>query len=273
MASTGRVYRLGNLQLPESRDRNPIAKALTALSWLTESREDEVGVRELAAALGISPSSAHRILLSLVDAGFVRQNSKTHRYALGIEFLRLAHLTIDKAPIRQAGIAAMRRLVDLCNETAVLGLYDPTRQEMIFAAAVESTHTLRYAIELNKWLPVYAGASGLAILAFLEKEEIQAVIRRTKLAPLTSQSIGDASKLQTELAKVRRNGYAASRGQRIPGAVGFAAPVFSSSGKVLGDICVTVPEQRFLKSSEGRLVELLLKTANEVTETLRGGNA
>jgi DNA-binding IclR family transcriptional regulator len=254
----------------ENKDRNPIRKALKALSWLAEASATEVGVRELAAAMKISPSSAHRILVALSEAGFVGQDGKTQRYALGVEFLRLSHLAIAKAPIRQAGIEAMRRLVDVCNETALLGIYDGVRQEMIFAASVDSTHSLRYMVELNKWIPVHTGASGLAIMAFLEEGEVQSIVRRTRLMPLTTRSITEPYRLEAELENVRRRGYAFTRGQRIAGAIGLAAPVFSSSGKVLGDICVTIPEQRFDEGSLERLVEALLKCAGEVTEKLRG---
>ena len=254
----------------ENKDRNPIDKALKALSWLAESPAAEVGVRELAAAMKISPSSAHRILLALSEAGFVGQDSKTQRYALGVEFLRLSHLAIAKAPIRQAGIEAMRRLVDVCNETALLGIYDSVRQEMFFAASVESAHSLRYVVELNKWIPVHTGASGLAIMAFLEEDEFQSIVRRTRLLPLTTRSITEPYRLEAELTNIRRQGYAFTRGQRIAGAVGLAAPIFSSSGKVLGDICVTIPEQRFDEGSKERLVEALLKCTSEVTEKMRG---
>jgi IclR family acetate operon transcriptional repressor len=253
-----------------TKDRNPISKALKALSVLAGSRNSEVGVRELAQMMKISPSSAHRILLSLCEDGFVTRDDKTQRYALGIEFLRLAHLTIAKAPIRQFGIEAMRNLVDACNETALLGIYDGSRQQMIFAASVDSSHTLRYVIELNTWIPVYTGASGQAIMAFLDEEEIQSIIRRTRLSPLTPRSITEPYRLEADLATIRRQGYAFSLGQRIVGAVGLAAPIFSSNGKVLGDICLTIPEQRFDKSSKTKLIDKLLGTANTVTERLRG---
>jgi DNA-binding IclR family transcriptional regulator len=254
----------------ENKDRNPISKALAALSWLADSRTSEVGVRELAAALKISPSSAHRILMALCEARLVEQDSKTQRYSLGVEFLRMSHLAIAKAPVRQVGIDAMRRLVDVCNETALLGIYDSLRQEMIFSACVESNHPLRYAVELNKWVPVYTGASGLAIMAFLEDHEIQSIIRRSRLVPLTTRSITEPYRLEAEIETIRRQGYAFTRGQRIAGAVGLAAPIFSSSGKVIGDICLTIPEQRFDESSKGRLIEVLLSCCEEVSKKLSG---
>jgi DNA-binding IclR family transcriptional regulator len=255
----------------EKPERKPISKTLRALSWLAESSTPEVGVRQLAAAMNIAPSSAHRILLALSEAGFVRRDGRTQRYALGNEFLRLSHLAITKAPLRQAGAEAMRRLVENCDESALLGIYDDGRQEMIYAASVDSKHSSQRVIQLNKWIPVRTGASGLAILAFLKEAEACSIVQRLALlAPGGGGGAGraDPEGLATELATVRRQGYAFTRCQWIAGAVGLAAPIFGSHGKVLGDVCLTIPAQRLGDGSKDRLVDALRCCVSEITKTI-----
>lgn len=251
-------------------ERNPITKAFRALTWLLEEPSGGAGVREMAVALGISPSGAHRVLSGLVEEGILRQDMATARYSIGVEFYRLANIAAAKAPIRQVAIKYMRRLVDACNETALLGIFDRGRQEMIFATSIESSHPLRYVIELNQWLPIHVGASGLAILAFLEPHEIASVIERTRLAPVTEQSITEPYRLEVELQSIRKRGCASTRGQRIPGATGLAAPIFGSGGEVVGDVCLTVPEQRVDRSGETKLLELLMECTARITEEIGG---
>jgi DNA-binding IclR family transcriptional regulator len=252
----------------EKPERKPISKTLRALSWLAESSTPEVGVRQLAAAMNIAPSSAHRILLALSEAGFVRRDGKTQRYALGNEFLRLSHLAIAKAPLRQAGAEAMRRLVESCDESALLGIYDDARQEMIYAASIDSKHSSQRAIQLNKWIPVRTGASGLAILAFLKEAEARSIVQRLALLAPGGAGRADPGRLATELATVRRQGYAFTRCQWITGAVGLAAPIFGSHGKVLGDVCLTIPAQRLGDGSKDRLVDALRFCVSEITKTI-----
>jgi DNA-binding IclR family transcriptional regulator len=216
--------------------------------------------------MNIAPSSAHRILLALSEAGFVRRDGRTQRYALGNEFLRLSHLAIAKAPLRQAGAQAMRRLVETCDESALLGIYDDGRQEMIYAASVESRHSSQRVIELNKWIPVRTGASGLAILAFLNEAEARSIVER--LPAPGSAGRADPGGLETELATVRRQGYAFTRCQWIAGAVGLAAPIFGSHGKVLGDVCLTIPAHRLGDGSKDRLVDALRCCVSEITKTV-----
>ena len=53
-----------------TRQRKPVSKALQALYWLVEMSQPEIGVRQLAAAMNIAPSSAHRVLATLADVWF-----------------------------------------------------------------------------------------------------------------------------------------------------------------------------------------------------------
>lgn len=248
--------------------RSPISKALKALACVVESSSQQVGVRELAAAIGMSPSSAHRLLLALAEEGFVQRDPRTARYALGVEFFRLAGLTSARSPLLRISLQPMRDLVNACNETALLGIYDSIRREMMFAASVESTHALRYAIELNKWIPVHAGASGLTIMAYLSEAEVRSIVQRTRLASLTERTITDSYRLHAELEAIRAQGYALSRGQRIPGAVGLAAPILNGNGEIQGDVCLTIPEQRFRNASKDHLIKLLLNCTKAIMKQM-----
>ena len=61
-----------------------IVRALAVLRVLRDATED-VGVTELARALDLHTSTAHRILRALAAAGYVVQSEQTERYRLGRE--------------------------------------------------------------------------------------------------------------------------------------------------------------------------------------------
>jgi DNA-binding IclR family transcriptional regulator len=253
--------------------RNPVSKTLRALSWLIESSSPQVGVRELAAAMNIAPSSAHRILVALSQAGFVRRDVSSQRYTLTAEFFRLSQRAAAMSPLRQAGLAALRRLVDACGESALLGVYDDARQEMIFAAAVDAPHATRQSVRLDEWLPVRTGASGLAILAFLDEAERHSVIAHSARCAPAARTTVATDGLDRDLAHVRAQGYAFTRCQWITGAVGLAAPIFDRRGKVMGDVCVTIPEHRCQDGGHERLIAAMRRCVDDVTARMRGGEA
>jgi IclR family acetate operon transcriptional repressor len=250
--------------------RNPARKTLQVLRSMAEAPGRDWGVREMAKAFHMSPSSAHRILATLGHEGLVGVDSVKGRYRLSLEFFRMAWRATVRFPFRQAALPALQSLAAQCNETAFLGLYDPTRMEMMFVEVVESSHPLRYELELNRWLPVYAGASGLAIMAFLPEPERRAIMARTRLASLTDRTISDPDLLEKEMAKIREQGYACTQGQRIPGAVGMAAPIWGPDGRVIGDLILTIPDHRFDQQLESRLARLLVQHAQRVTRGIGG---
>jgi IclR family transcriptional regulator, acetate operon repressor len=249
--------------------RDPIAKTIRLLAWMVDRGAQTSGVREIAQAFGMPPSTVHRLLSALEHEGLM-QRLPSGRYQLGLEFFRLAWRSTSHFPIRDVAVPRLEKLAAASEETALLGLYDPARRQMLFAASAESVHSLRYVVELNKWLPVHSGASGLAILAFLPDDEISSVLGETALTPLTDATITEPDELRRALARTRERGYAFTRGQRIAGAVGIAAPIWDPNGRVIGDVMVTMPEHRFAPASERQLATLVMDAAAQITDLIGG---
>jgi IclR family acetate operon transcriptional repressor len=246
------------------KTRDPLAKGLRLLRFIMLKPTAAVSVREAAEALEMPASSVHRILGMLTREGFLRQHPVSGQYTLALDFYRLAHIVTGHTPLQAIALRHMRSLVAACNEAAFLSLYDPGRQQMITVASVESSHPLRYVVETHAWKPIHVGASGFAIMAFLPAAERAAIMARTGLHPVTERSITDPRQLEEILAEVRVRGYACTHGLRIPGAVGIAVPVFGPDGLVLGDVGLTVPEQRFAAGSEPVLAALLADCAASI---------
>jgi len=148
--------------------RNPVRKALRVLRLMADAPGRGWGVREVSQALSLPPSTTHRILNTLNLEGLVQGDAAPGRYRLGLEFLQIAWKATAGFPIREVALPIMRQIVARCNETAVLGVYDPARLKMMFLASVESSHPLRYVATgpfRRKWashhgFSTWGGASG-----------------------------------------------------------------------------------------------------------------
>jgi DNA-binding IclR family transcriptional regulator len=184
--------------------------------------------------------------------------------------IRMAHMAADRLPLHKVAIPHLRELVAVSNETALVGAYDHIRREMMFVAMVESNQSLRYVNRMWEWMPVYAGASGLAIMAFLPETEQREIIARTHLAPITDRTITEPYKLEHQFELIRERHYAFSSGQRTPGAVAIGAPIFGAGGNVIGDAIITVPEQRFDPGSEAVLAGHVIRCADRITRQMGG---
>jgi DNA-binding IclR family transcriptional regulator len=253
---------------PVVRRRQPLTRALNLLSWMVDVQQRSFGVREVATGLGLPASTAHHMLSALVQEGMVTQK-ENGQYSLGLEFYRLAMRAVNRWPLQAVATPHLQRLVAECNETAFLGVCDRSRGAMMFVALVQSSHPLRYMVELNRWLPMHSGATGLGILSFMPEGEAMAIIKSHQLDRFTSRTLTDPEDLAATMRKIAKDGYACSRGQRVEGAVAIAAPVWDNNG-VIGDVVVTLPEQRFDSHIEAKLSQLAIKCAAEITKDIGG---
>lgn len=253
--------------MPEPAERDPLGRAVRLLTWMVDSPTSEWGVREMASALDLPPSSVHRLLALMERSDLVVRHEASGTYSLDLEFLRLAHRATSKLPLPPTTTAHLRRLVDEVDETAGIAIYDPQRQLMLFHAVIDSSKPLRYVLEPDRWMSITAGASGLAILAFLPEADRARLLARP-LDAFTENTITNPLALEGELTRVRENGYALSHGQRVQGAVAVAAPLFGANGQVVGDVVLTIPEPRFDPDDESRLSEALLRCTHAINTEL-----
>jgi DNA-binding IclR family transcriptional regulator len=250
--------------------RNPIGRAFRILAWMAAREDGPFGLREIAKGVEMNPSTVHRLLGLLEEEGLVRQDDHGGAYGLGTELLRLARVASGTHPARVAALPAMRELAAASGETVTFGVYDPVRRQTSVVAVVESDAPFRYVPELDEWRDLHTGASGRAVMAFLSESEREAIVERTRLAPATEHTITSPAELESVLTTVRERGYAFSREERRLGGVGIAAPVFGPGGRVVGEVGVSVPTQRFRAPDEGRLAVLVRECAAAVTTALGG---
>lgn len=260
---------------PESTDaaapansRDPVHKALQVLRWVIDSPDEECGVRQIARSLGWPPSTVHRALTHLESNGLVTSVGDNGEYSLGLEMFRLASKVNARFSLRNAALPALRELEDRLGETSFLGIYDDRRQEMTMAAAVETSNPVRYVVTLNEWHPLYLAASGLAILAFLPDETREAILSDLADDDSEDRQKPEVGKVRDVIDTIRAAGYARTVGERVPGGVGIAAPIFDPQGRVVGDVGVTLPLSRFEDSREHELASHVLACAERVMRTL-----
>jgi IclR family acetate operon transcriptional repressor len=245
-----------------TRQRNPVTRAFRILGWMAGAPGEAWPLGEIAAGVGMHPATVHRVLGQLVEDGLARQ-SDSGAYGLGLEFLRLAWLASGRESLRDVAEPELRALTADTGETSWLGLYEPSRRQMLFAASVESPQPIRQVRPVNEWRPVHGGASGRALLAFLPESEREAVLAGP-LEPVTENTVTDPDALRRQLDAVRKRGYSVTRGERVLGGVGIAAPILAGDGRLLGVIGVGLPEQRYRASDEPRLAKRVIAAADAV---------
>jgi IclR family acetate operon transcriptional repressor len=231
------------------------------------ARLGDAGLVELSEATGLSPSTTHRLLATLIAYGWVAQDPRTSRYRLGQRLVAIAGgAEARSARLRAAAQPAMRRLRDEYDETTNLVVLDGL--SIVYIDQVESSRPVRMFSQIGNRVPAHASGAGKAQLAYQPHAVVDALSAREPFDALTPRTITAASALHEELARIRARGFAFDEEEYDEGVTCVAAPVFDHSGEVLAAISMSGPSARMSRLDLMRVGERIVQMAGEVSGQL-----
>jgi IclR family transcriptional regulator, acetate operon repressor len=219
------------------------AMRLVALFEALAKSEEGVSLAELSTTIAAPKSSLLGILRSMVTLGYMEHGHGLYR--LGPKSFRLA---ADILAIRRFPNLVRPILQDLAaksGETVFLVVLDHLAQRVTYADIIDSANPVRYTVPTGTTRPLYVSSGGLMFLAYQDPAWIDAYIGSTPLEPLTARTITNPEQLRERLATIRREGFAISLGETVPGAAGIAAPIFHADGSVTAGLLIGAPLDRF----------------------------
>jgi DNA-binding IclR family transcriptional regulator len=217
-----------------------VDRALRALLMLREQRA--VTLTAVSRSLGVAPSTAHRLLTTLVHHGFARQDPMTRAYLPGRALLEIGLAAVGSLDIRRLARPELEALTAALEETTHLVLRD--RAHVVFLDTVESPRAARVTDRTGMTMPAHCTAAGKALLAQLTADELRAVLGPEPLAPMTPQSRTTLTALERDLREVRRAGYATNFAESERGLSAVAAAIPAPHGTSTVSLSVSVPSEQ-----------------------------
>lgn len=221
-------------------DRNTTVERAIDVLLLFDEQHPVLSAAEVARRLGMSRSTTYRYLQSLRSYQLVEED-EAGGYRLGPRVFQLARVARQGLGLSEIALPLMRELAARFGEAVLL-----TRRSgnhVVCVERVESRHPMRLSYERGEVLPLHAGASAKVILAFLQPDEIDAVLARP-LPRYTERTVTDPERLRADLAAIRAAGYAITEGEVDPGVRAVAAPIYHPSGEVVAALTVVGPAFR-----------------------------
>lgn len=243
-----------------------VSRTIEMLRYIAE--HSDIAIRDVSLALGLAPSTCHRLLELLQREGMVEHDKARRRYRIGAEFFRLGAQVNLRFDIRHLAVPFLRKVVERCNETCILTVYDENLRKLFLMEKVDSTHALRYQLPMHTPITLMWGASGRSVLAYLPADVVDDIYAREDISPGCGQPKPPREELDAILSEIRQRGVATSAGQRIAEAVGVFAPVFRADNRVIGSFGVTIPSARIASADVDSLCELILQTSKELSRAL-----
>jgi DNA-binding IclR family transcriptional regulator len=274
-----------------------VSRAVALLEALATS-ESGLGVNELARRIGVNASTASRLLSTLQESGMVTRAPGNGPYRLGLRLVTLADRVLAQQDVRSLARPLLMRLAGETGETATLSL--PAEEAAITVDFVPSPSSVVSMARVGRPSIPHATAAGKVMLAFAEGAPVAAegsgdtedvavdaaaravevaevvepsangapAVASEPLPAFTERTITDPGQLATELADVRRWGWAEAVGEREPDLAALAAPVFGRDGGLVAILGLQGPVARLPEETRSALSEPLVAAATELGAAL-----
>jgi IclR family acetate operon transcriptional repressor len=261
MTGTGRYA-----SMRTQRPIKSVAKALDLLFAFTGDRPRGT-VGELAAATGLPLSTTYRYLVTLRQRGLVEIDGMEGACRLSPRVLQLGEAVVADIDLVRRARPLMERLAKRTRETAQLVVRTGDRGTCLERA--ESPETLRVRPERGRSIPLHAGASMKAILAFLPAAEQDRILGKP-LQRFTENTPNSPRALRLALQAIRRAGHAISFQEVYPGVRAVAVPIFDGGGAAVASLTIAGPGDRLTQRRARTLARDLRAAGRELTRQIGG---
>lgn len=246
-----------------------VARALLLLKTFLAD-DAELSASEISKRIQLDPSTTFRMLVTLEDHDFIRQDPATGKYRLGVVCLELGSQFLKRSDVRTSAVDAMRKLRDEFGETLHLGTLEG--DQIVYLEKVTGSHAIGLmSSRVGGRAPAHATAIGKVMLAFLPDADLGNRFPSQRLTRYTPTTITDLKELEKEIARVRANMHAIDNQEFEPGVKCVAAPVFSHKG-IAAALSISGPAERMEEHiRKHRLVQSLQNAVSEISTEMGWG--
>jgi DNA-binding IclR family transcriptional regulator len=224
---------------------------------------------QIAKLSALPVSTVHRFLVNLESGGFLMRDNAGN-YHLGLACVSLGQAAREQMDIRTVSLPHLELLNHRTRETVHLTVRHGL--SAVYIEKLDSPQPLRIHSRIGASVPLHCSAVGKVLLAYMDEADRENSLRQMELRRFTENTVGSIQELQTELGKVRKNGYAFDLEEHEPHVRCIAAPVWDHSGAVNASLSVTGPAVRMSTARLREIAPLVCRAGLEISRGL-GYNA
>ncbi|MGR3762005.1 IclR family transcriptional regulator domain-containing protein [Roseobacteraceae bacterium NS-SX3] len=240
------------------------AKGLAVLA-VFDAATPSMTLAEIARRTGQDRATARRGALTLVQAGYLRQDGRM--LSLTPRVLALAGGFLQANQFGRRVQPVLNHHAQAVQTGIALAMLDEDRVLLLAQSTTGNGH-VSYGFTTGAHIPLAHTSLGRMLLACLPPERAQQILRNAEIPRHTEQSLTDPQAILAETAAARAQGYAVTDSEFEAGIIGYAVPV-SRPGQT--PIVVGSSAPRGLDAGDGS--EALLRGLQMCAADLRQAHA
>lgn len=218
-----------------------------------------LSLQEIGERIKMPKTTAFRLVATLERAGFlIRMDNQ--QYCLSLKLARLGGMVRSTLSVRDVARPVMLEVNQATSETITLNSI--VGNERMVLEVVDTPSPLMSMARPGQHMPMLLGASSRIMMAYMASDELDRVLK----ANSAGQPF-DRAAFDREIARFRRQGYAISRGQRVPGLTAIAAPIHDMQGRVRHCLSLTGPSVR-IDPRDLEFAEIMVQASRDLSNRL-----
>ncbi len=227
----------------------------------------EMGVTQLAAALGLNKTTVYRLLNAMEKFALIEKNTDTERYRLGLKLHELGARAVESRTLPGESRRFLLELSQRTKESVSLAVPNPGG--VICLDRVDSAHTvITVRTPIGGRFPAHCTAAGKAVLAYLPQREADAILFQQGLPRFTPSTRTRMSEVKENLRLIRQRGYSLDEQELERGLSGVAIPVLFRGNRLVAAVGIAGPTLRFQGKELTQKIAMAKETAAKIAAAL-----
>lgn len=224
-----------------------------------------LSLNDIAGHFDIDRSSVFRLITTLTQNGYVRQDAETKKYRLGFRIMELSGAIGEQTKIETIIRPIIQRVCAATRQNTHLAILDGT--EVVFIAVEQPRDSLSVHITVGTREAAGATALGKALISHLDEARMEAILGSLDLKRYTENTIISKATLRDHLAAVRRERIAEDNEEYKAGIICFAAPVLNNRNEAEYSLGISGPRDQ-VAPRRREFITLVLEAGIEASRLL-----
>jgi len=242
-----------------------VHRATRVLS-LFSLNKPRLGISEISRALDLHKGTVQGLVRTLVQEGFLQQDSETRKYQLGPKIYELGVVLAGSLEVNQKASNPAHQLAKRTQHLVRIAILDNDSALITLDAYPRSLPFL--SRQFGPRAPLYCTAVGKALLAFLEQPEVDVYLEQTELTPYTANTLIQKDQLLRDLEETRQRGYSINREEHLLSRSAVGAPIFERRGRLSASMSLVGYPSYILGKHMESLAKEVMNTALEISRSM-----
>lgn len=205
-----------------------------------------MGVSSISEATGMSKSTVHRLLATLLERGYV-EKTEDSIYKVGLKLIEVTSLYLNSLELHTEARPYISKITRDLGLTAHLGILED--DQVVYLEKMDILSSVQLYRQIGLRVPAYISSLGKCLLMRYSHDELESVLKNCSFQKLTDNTITSMEEFHNEMNIVRQNGWAIDDEESAMDYRCIGAPIYDYRGDIIAAISASgnlslIPDER-----------------------------